>query len=172
MLAGHYIHCMHPRRDGLSSHTSSTHHLTFPPEMSSPSQINEDEELASSTCFPFISIGLWTSSLGLAVESKTPNYHLTHPHQLMTEERDDVIIRWIKPQVEDHPEFSLYTESKAKMPHLSKVIKQYMIVSVMLGQLSGLIMLIDYDGAPSCTVKMVRTNIRSTGIYWVNYLIP
>ena len=99
------------------------------------------------------------------MESETLNYCLTHPHQLMTEERDDAIIRWIKPQVEDHLEFSLYTESKAKMPHLSEVIKQYTIVLVMLGQLSGLIMLIDYDGAPSCTVKTVRTNIRSTGIY-------
>ncbi|KIM58303.1 hypothetical protein SCLCIDRAFT_28198 [Scleroderma citrinum Foug A] len=106
--------------------------------MSSPSQINEDEELASR----------------LAVESKTPNYHPMHPHQLTTEERDNAIIRWIKLQVEDHLEFSLYTESKAKMPHLSKVIKQYMIVSVMLGQLSGMITPIDYDGAPSCTVKM------------------
>ena len=99
------------------------------------------------------------------MESKTPNYHPTHPHQLTTEERDDAIIRWIKPQVEDHPEFSLYRESKAKMPHLSEVIKQYTIVLAMLGQLSRLITPIDYDGAPSCTVKMVRTNIRSTGIY-------
>ena len=99
------------------------------------------------------------------MESKTPNYRLTHPHQLTTEERDNVIIRWIKLQVEDHPEFSLYTESKAKMPHLSEVIKQYTIVSAMLGQLLGLITPIDYDGAPSCTVKTVRTNIRSTGIY-------
>ena len=99
------------------------------------------------------------------MESETPNYRPMHPHQLMTEERDDAMIRWIKLQVEDHPEFLLYTESKAKMPHLSEVIKQYTIVSAMLGQLSGLIMLIDYDGAPSCTVKMVRTNIRSMGIY-------
>ena len=99
------------------------------------------------------------------MESETPNYHLTHPHQLMTEERDDAIIRWIKLQVEDHLEFSLYTELKAKMPHLSEVIKQYTIVSAMLGLLSGLITPIDYDGALSCMVKMVRTNIRSTGIY-------
>ena len=96
------------------------------------------------------------------MESEIPNYRPTHPHQLTTEERDDVIIRWIKPQVEDHPEFSLYTESKAKMLHLSEVIKQYTIVSAMLGQLSGLITPIDYDGAPSCMVKTVRT---TTGIY-------
>jgi len=103
------------------------------------------------------------------VEFEIPNYCATRPpNQVLPsseEERDDVIVRWIKPQVEDHLEFSLYTESKAKMPHLSEVIKQYIIVSAMLEELSGLIMPIDCDGAPSCTVKTVRTNIRSTGIY-------
>ena len=102
------------------------------------------------------------------VEPETLNYRLTCPNQVQIttkEERDDVIIRWIKPQVEDHPDFLLYTELKVKLRHLSKVIKQYMVVAAMLRQLSGLMTWIDYDGAPGCTVEPVRTNIRSMGIY-------
>jgi len=95
------------------------------------------------------------------VESETPNYRPTRPPnqvRLTTEEeRDDAIIRWIKPQIEDLPEFLSYTESKAKLPHVSEVIKQYMIVSVMLEQLPGLMTPMDCEGAPGCTVKTVRT---------------
>ena len=102
------------------------------------------------------------------MEPETPNYRSTHPNQVQLtteEERDNAIIRWIKPQVEDHPDFLLYTESKVKLQHLSEVIKQYAVVAAMLRQLSGLMTLIDYDGAPGCMVEPVRTNIRSMGIY-------
>ena len=69
--------------------------------MSIPPQTNKDKEFASGMCLPSILIGLWTSSLGLMVEFEIPNYCATCPPnqvQLMTEEeRDNVIVRWIKP---------------------------------------------------------------------------
>ena len=75
------------------------------------------------------------------------------------EERDDAIIKWIKPQVENHPEFLQYMQSKAKLQRVSEVLKQYEIISHMLEQLSGLTTPVDWDGAPGCVVKMVRLDL-------------
>ncbi|KAL4080354.1 hypothetical protein V8B97DRAFT_2020960 [Scleroderma yunnanense] len=70
------------------------------------------------------------------------------------EERDEAIIKWIKPKVDDHPDFLKYMQSKAKPQRVSEVLKQYNLVSNMLQQLSGLKTPIDCDGAPNCMVKM------------------
>ena len=78
------------------------------------------------------------------------------------EERNDAIINWIKPQVENHPNFLRYMQSKAKPQRVSEVLKQYDIVSGVLDQLSGLSTPVDCDGAPGCVVKMVRLYLGPT----------
>jgi len=52
-------------------------------------------------------------------------------------------------------------QSKTKLQTVPEVLNQYKIVSRMLGLLSGLMTLVDHDEAPSCEVKMVRSNLRS-----------
>jgi len=84
-------------------------------------------------------------------------------HVAQTEdERDDAIIRWVKLQVECHPEFLQYMRSKAEPQCVSEVLKQYTIVSGMLQQLLGLTTPVNCEGAPSCVIKMVRFDFRST----------
>ena len=92
-----------------------------------------------------------------------------NPAQLTgTEERNDAITKWIRSQIEHHPDFVLYLQSQTELQTMSKVLNQYRIVSRMLGLLSGLMMPVSYDGAPSCMVKMVRFNFRSTCMHWTN----
>ena len=98
--------------------------------------------------------------------SNDPNNHLGLVNLVQLakteEEKNDAIIRWIKSQVDHHPDYILYLHSKTKRQTVPKVLNQYKIVSRMLGLLSGLMTPVDHDEAPSCKVKMVRSNLRST----------
>ncbi|KAI6032947.1 hypothetical protein F5J12DRAFT_797650 [Pisolithus orientalis] len=66
---------------------------------------------------------------------------------------DDAITKWIKPQVEGHPGFLHYMQSKAKPQSVSEVLNQFDIVDVVSRQLSGLKTPADWAGAPNCSVK-------------------
>ena len=83
---------------------------------------------------------------------------LSNPARLTeTDERNDVITRWIKPQVGSHPDLVKFLQSQTKLQTVHKVLNQYKIVSRMLGLLLGLMMPVDYDRAPSCMVTMVSS---------------
>jgi len=77
------------------------------------------------------------------------------------EEKNDAIIKWIKSQLNHHLDYVLYLQLKTKLQTMPEVLNQYKIVSRMLGLLSGLMTPVDHDEAPSCEVKMVRSNLRS-----------
>jgi len=55
------------------------------------------------------------------------------------EEKNDAIIKWIKSQLNHHPDYVLYLQSKTKLQTVPEVLNQYKIVSRMLGLLSGLV---------------------------------
>ncbi|KIK28014.1 hypothetical protein PISMIDRAFT_7954 [Pisolithus microcarpus 441] len=79
------------------------------------------------------------------------------------EERDGAITKWVRPQVESHPEFPQYVQSKANLQSVSEVLKQFDIVDLMSRQLSGLTTPADCAGAPYCSVKRDHI-LRSLGL--------
>ena len=100
---------------------------------------------------------------GAVLMSNNPN---NHPNQIQLvetkEEKDHVIVSWIKSQVENHPGFLPFVRSRAKPQCVSEILEQYNIITAMLQQLARQPTAIDCDGAPGCTVKTVRFNHRST----------
>lgn len=76
---------------------------------------------------------------------------------------DDAITKWIKPQVEGHPGFLHYMQSKAKPQSVSEVLNQFDIVDLVSRQLSGLKTPADWAGAPNCSVKREHV-LRSLGL--------
>ena len=80
--------------------------------------------------------------------------------------RNDVIIRWIKPQLRRHSAYAPYVESKAKPQHFSEMNKQHNLVSEMLEKFSGMKVTADCYGpnAPGSKVTLVRFRFSSTQI--------
>ncbi|KIM64225.1 hypothetical protein SCLCIDRAFT_23581 [Scleroderma citrinum Foug A] len=116
----------------------------------------------SITSSPGIEVSELHSSPDIPIKNQKPTSELwstcpcpVNPAWLMgTEERNDVITKWIRSQIEHHPDFILYLQSQTELQTMSKVLNQYRIISRMLGLLLGLMMPVSYDGAPSCMVKM------------------
>lgn len=85
-------------------------------------------------------------------------------HSVETEEeRDGAIIKWVKEQVESHPEFPQYVQSKANLQSVSELLKQFDVVDLMSRQLSGLTTPADCAGAPNRSVKRGHI-LRSLGL--------
>ncbi|KAI6167558.1 hypothetical protein EDD17DRAFT_958206 [Pisolithus thermaeus] len=96
------------------------------------------------------------------MSSVTPLSTPSHSAE-MEEERDGAITKWVRPQVENHPEFPHYIHSKANLQSVSEVLKQFRIVDLISQQLSGLTTPADCAGAPSCSVKRDHI-LRSLGL--------
>jgi hypothetical protein len=71
------------------------------------------------------------------------------------EEIDAAIVRFIKPLVEEDPQWMVYMESKAKPQRVSEVLKQYEFVQGKVDELSGMRTPIHWDGAPNLEVEKV-----------------
>ena len=132
---------------------------------SSPDIPIKNQKPTSGTCYINFDVVVWMSSLELWSTHPCP----INPARLAgTEKRNDAITKWIRSQIEHHPDFILYLQLQTKLQTMSEVLNQYRIVSRMLGLLSGLMTPVSYDGAPSCMVKMVRFNFRSMCMHWTN----
>lgn len=71
------------------------------------------------------------------------------------QEIDAAIVRFIKPLVEDDPQWMDYMESKAKPQRVSEVLKQYHFVQDKVDVLSDTRTPIHWDGAPGLEVRKV-----------------
>ena len=71
------------------------------------------------------------------------------------EQVDAAIVFFIKPLVEEDPEWMKYMESKAKPPRVSEVLKQYYFVQDKVDELANTRTPIHWDGAPNFEVQKV-----------------
>ncbi|KAG1716641.1 hypothetical protein ID866_519 [Astraeus odoratus] len=68
------------------------------------------------------------------------------------EEKNEAIVKWIKPQVESHKNFIQYMQSRAKLQRVSEVLEQYKAVAGIAKDLAAKVTPTDLDGAPNCMV--------------------
>lgn len=71
------------------------------------------------------------------------------------EEVDAAIVRFIKPIVEEDPEWMTYMGSKGKPPIVAEILKQYRFVQSKVQELSDTRTPIHWDGAPGLEVERV-----------------
>lgn len=71
------------------------------------------------------------------------------------EERDEAIANSIRSQIENHPGWIEYMQSKAKPQRVSEVLKQYGFVDDRVRELIGRVTPTHWDGAPNCSVEKV-----------------
>lgn len=70
-------------------------------------------------------------------------------------------MRYIKPLVEDDPQWMEYMESKAKPQRVSEVLKQYHFIQDKVDDFSGMRTPIHWDGAPALEVGKVSCSFRA-----------
>ncbi|KAH7888603.1 hypothetical protein F5I97DRAFT_2003561 [Phlebopus sp. FC_14] len=82
------------------------------------------------------------------------------------EEKDEAIVNYVRPHVENHPQWIQYIQSKAKSQRVSEVLKQYHFVEDRVRELAGQKTPAHWDGAPNCTVvkehvwKVLKVDIK------------
>ena len=78
------------------------------------------------------------------------------------EEVDASIVRFIKPLVEEDPEWTVYMQSTTREQVVSEVLKQYRFVQAKVDELRAVSTPIFWDGAPGLLIEKVRETTSST----------
>lgn len=71
------------------------------------------------------------------------------------EEIDAAVVRFIKPLVEEDPNWMKYYEAKANPPTVSEILKQYYFVQDKVDDLCDVWTPIHWDGAPNVEIEYV-----------------